>query len=55
VDGRLSVAHSGGQQGITTNLQIFPHEGVAIAVMTNLEGARGLAAITSGIAKIVLE
>ncbi len=55
VDGRVSVSHSGGQQGITTNLEMFPAESVAIAVMTNLESARGLPAITRGIAKIVLE
>ncbi len=40
---------------ITTNLEMFPAESVAIAVMTNLESARGLPAITRGIAKIVLE
>jgi CubicO group peptidase (beta-lactamase class C family) len=48
-----SVAHSGGQQGITTNLELFPAENLAIAVMTNLDGARGLPAITRGIAQIL--
>jgi serine beta-lactamase-like protein LACTB len=50
-----SVSHSGGQQGITTNLELFPAEDLAIAVMTNLDNARGLQPIAQGIAKIVLE
>jgi serine beta-lactamase-like protein LACTB len=50
-----SVSHSGGQQGITTNLQLFAGENLAIAVMTNLDGARGLQPIARGIAKILRE
>jgi serine beta-lactamase-like protein LACTB, mitochondrial len=54
-NGKLSVSHSGGQSGITTNVELFPAENVAIAVMTNLQNARGLQPIAEGIAKIVLE
>ena len=54
-DGHLSVSHSGGQSGITTNLELFPAENIAIAVMTNLESARGLQPMAQGIAKIALE
>ena len=54
-NGRLSVSHSGGQSGITTNVELFPAEDVAIAVMTNLQNARGLQPIAQGIARIVLE
>jgi CubicO group peptidase (beta-lactamase class C family) len=50
-----SVSHSGGQQGITTNLELFPAENLAIAVMTNLDNARGLQPIARGIAKILHE
>ena len=52
--GLRRVGHSGGQQGTSTNLILFPSEGVAISVMANLEGAR-VAAFTDAIAKIVLE
>lgn len=48
------VGHSGGQQGTATNLIVFPSEGVAVAVMANLEGAK-VAAFTDAIARIVLE
>ena len=50
-----SVSHAGGQQGITTNLEVFPAGNLAIAVMTNLDGARGLQPIARGIAKILRE
>jgi hypothetical protein len=48
------VGHSGGQQGTATNLILLPSEGIAVAVMANLEGAK-VAAFTDAIAKIVLE
>ena len=35
-----SAGHGGGQQGITTNLVFYPGEGVALAIMANLEGSR---------------
>lgn len=39
VDGRKAVWHDGGQQGVSTILLLLPKEGVAIALMCNLERA----------------
>jgi hypothetical protein len=55
VEGKKVVSHGGGQQGITTELELFPEQNVAISVMSNLEKARGVQAIARGMAKIVLE
>ncbi|BDC50839.1 serine hydrolase [Bryobacterales bacterium F-183] len=52
--GHRRIWHSGGQQGITTNLVLFPNDGVAIAVMANLEGTK-IAEFTDAVAKIVFE
>jgi CubicO group peptidase (beta-lactamase class C family) len=37
--GQKFVAHSGGQAGASTLLVLWPEDGVAVAVMSNLEGA----------------
>lgn len=55
LEGRKRAAHAGGQQGISTLLVLYPGEGVAVAIMVNLEGARGLAELTDEVSKIVLE
>jgi CubicO group peptidase (beta-lactamase class C family) len=39
LDGRRLVSHTGGQQGVSTILTMLPREGVAVALMTNLERA----------------
>ena len=54
-EGHNRAGHGGGQQGITTNLVFYPGEGVALAIMANLEGARGLYELTDAVSKIVLE
>lgn len=54
-EGRERVGHGGGQQGISTHLSLFPAEGVALAIMVNLEGARTLGAMTDAVARILLE
>lgn len=40
VDGRRVVRHTGGQQGTSTILAMDPREGLAVAIMTNLEKAQ---------------
>jgi serine beta-lactamase-like protein LACTB len=55
LEGRKRAAHAGGQQGISTLLVLYPGDGVALAIMVNLEGARGLAELTDEVSKIVLE
>jgi CubicO group peptidase (beta-lactamase class C family) len=53
--GHATIGHGGGQQGITTYLQLLPGDNAAIAIMTNLEGNRSLNAIVQGVSRIVLE
>jgi CubicO group peptidase (beta-lactamase class C family) len=48
------VAHSGGQQGASTMLLLFPDQGLAVAVMMNREGAPA-GELAQTIAGIVLE
>jgi CubicO group peptidase (beta-lactamase class C family) len=40
LDGRKLVSHTGGQQGTSTILTMLPREGVAVALMANLEKAQ---------------
>jgi len=40
LDGRRMVAHTGGQQGVSTILAMLPRENVAVALMCNLEKAQ---------------
>lgn len=48
-----TVGHSGGQAGTATYLQIAPEKGVAVAVMTNLQGF-GVSKFTREITGIIL-
>ena len=54
VGGRPCVGHSGGQQGVATDLVLYPDLGIAIAVMTDREHAP-VSVIANRIAKVVLE
>ena len=54
-EGRRQAGHGGGQQGISTQLVFYPGEGVALAIMVNLEDARGLVELTNEVSKIALE
>lgn len=54
-EGKRRVGHGGGQQGTSTFLMLLPDDGVAVAIMANLENAGGLAALADRIAKIVME
>jgi len=54
LEGHRRAGHGGGQQGISTDLVFFPAEGVALAIMVNLEAARGLHELTDDVSKIVL-
>ena len=38
--GKKTVAHGGGQAGTSTYLLLLPEQGVAVAVMCNLQGAK---------------
>jgi CubicO group peptidase (beta-lactamase class C family) len=40
IEGRRAAWHDGGQQGVSTILLLLPREGVAVALMCNLERAR---------------
>ncbi|MSV30166.1 MAG: class A beta-lactamase-related serine hydrolase [Bryobacterales bacterium] len=53
-EGRVAVGHGGGQQGATTYLQMLPDQGIAFALMANLESAR-LNDMRDRIARILLE
>jgi CubicO group peptidase (beta-lactamase class C family) len=52
--GRRRIHHSGGQQGTATLLQIYPEDGLILALMCNLEGAR-LAELSEQIASVLFE
>jgi CubicO group peptidase (beta-lactamase class C family) len=54
VDGVRVVQHSGGQQGANTHLLLAPDKGIAIAVLSNMEGA-GTSAIATEMLKILLK
>lgn len=47
------VGHTGGQQGVTTHLVLFPAQGLSIALMANLE-AVNIHEITNEVAKLLL-
>lgn len=51
--GRKLVLHSGGQQGTSTVLALLPGDGVAVAVLTNLERAE-LGPLLQGILQVLL-
>jgi CubicO group peptidase (beta-lactamase class C family) len=53
-NGVKRVAHGGGQQRVTTFLAMIPEKRVAIILMTNLEGASGLAPFAYRLAEIAL-
>lgn len=40
LDGKKTVSHGGGQAGTSTYLLLLPEQGVAVAVMCNLQGAK---------------
>jgi CubicO group peptidase (beta-lactamase class C family) len=53
-NGRRRISHGGGQQGTATLLHLYPENGVAIAVMCNLEGAK-LAPLSEQIAEALVD
>ena len=52
-DGARAVGHSGGQQRVSTFLHMQPDQGLAVVIMSNLEGAR-LGELSQQIGDIVL-
>jgi CubicO group peptidase (beta-lactamase class C family) len=38
--GRLEISHTGGQERVSTVLYLQPDRGLAVVVLTNLQGAR---------------
>ena len=54
VDGVRRVGHTGGQQGVTTHLVLYPDSGLSIAVMANLEQTR-ITDITNQLARVMLQ
>lgn len=55
LEGHKRVRHSGGQQGITTNVALLADQGVVVAVMLNLDQARVPRPMTDGILRVLLE
>ena len=53
-NGSREVSHGGGQQRVSTLLYTIPERGFALALMTNLEGAR-LEDLARKIADLVLQ
>ena len=53
-NGRRAVGHSGGQQRVSTFLHMQPDQGLAVVIMSNLEGAR-LGDLAQRIGDIVLK
>jgi CubicO group peptidase (beta-lactamase class C family) len=54
--GLKEVHHGGAQQRVSTMLYTIPEKGLAVVVMTNLEGiGGGLATLTREIAHILLQ
>jgi CubicO group peptidase (beta-lactamase class C family) len=45
----VAAGHGGGQQGITSTLQIHPQRRTAVSILTNLEGYRGITQLAEGI------
>lgn len=54
LEGRKLVAHTGGQQGVSTIVLMLPKEGVAVSLMSNLERAN-LRELARKIARVLLE
>jgi len=52
-NGSVRLGHSGGMPGVATSLTLFPAEGVAIVVLTNVAGGN-LGRISTAIAEVVL-
>lgn len=53
MEGVPGVGHTGGQQGVTTHLVLFPAQGLSIAVMANLEAVR-IHDLTNEVARVLL-
>ncbi|HWS86661.1 MAG TPA: serine hydrolase domain-containing protein [Pyrinomonadaceae bacterium] len=53
-DGARAVGHSGGQQRVSTFLHMQPDQGLAVVIMSNLEGAR-LGDLAQRIGDVVLK
>jgi CubicO group peptidase (beta-lactamase class C family) len=53
IDGKERVGHSGGQQGTSTYLCLYPKEGVAIAVMINRDSANAMT-IANAVGRLLL-
>ncbi len=53
-NGQRAVGHSGGQQRVSTFLHMQPEQGLAVVIMSNLEGAR-LSNLSQQIGDIVLK
>jgi D-alanyl-D-alanine carboxypeptidase len=53
VDGRRVVSHGGEVSGFTANNTVYPDDGVAITVLTNLDATAASGDLASRIAKIV--
>lgn len=54
VEGERAVWHDGGQQGVSTMLLVLPKDGVAVAIMCNLERA-SLFELGANIARVMTE
>jgi CubicO group peptidase (beta-lactamase class C family) len=55
-NGMKEVSHGGAQQRVSTYLYMLPEKGLAVAVMSNLEGAgNGLGKLSAQIADILLQ
>jgi len=54
-NGMKEVHHGGAQQRVSTFLYTIPEKGLAVAVMTNLEGVGSLANLSRQIADILLQ
>ena len=52
-NGELRASHGGGQQGTSTSLTLVVEDGVAVAVMANLEGFSGMGDLVDGVLEIV--
>jgi CubicO group peptidase (beta-lactamase class C family) len=53
-DGTRAIGHSGGQQRVSTFLHVQPEQGLAVVLMSNLEGAR-LGNLAQQIGDVVLK
>lgn len=52
LEGKRTIRHTGGQQGVSTILSMLPREGFTVAIMTNLEKAE-LAALSDQLLRAV--